>query len=249
MNEWDASTFAEHLGKKIYWGMFTGRSFSGKKTVAAALAHMINGKIINMAQLAEKLRGTMGTDEEPFEGEVPIHKVEEAILEIVSQDRAANKKYTYLFDSWLHKTTIEFINAMHQEFGLPTFSIHCDCSAKVVIDRHKKKNEIDGDLGEEAIAEIDESGKKAQATRAEVEQVFIDANIKHKLINISTDGSLETTLNGLKKQFSAKVIIVNHEKRLDVDTTCSNLAIKYNMLYLSVYQLIKQQITTNTHIG
>jgi hypothetical protein len=65
--------------------------------------------------------------------------------------------------------------------------------------------------------------------------VFIDANIKHKLINISTDGSLETTINGLKKHFSAKVIIVNHEKRLDVDTTCSNLAIKYNMLYLSVY--------------
>lgn len=49
MNEWDASTFAEHLGKKIYWGMFTGRSYSGKKTVAAALANIINGKIINMA--------------------------------------------------------------------------------------------------------------------------------------------------------------------------------------------------------
>lgn len=55
----------------------------------------------------------MGTEDEPYEGEVPITKVEEAILEIVSLDRAANKKYTYLFDSWLHKSTIEFINAMH----------------------------------------------------------------------------------------------------------------------------------------
>lgn len=113
MNEWDASTFAEHLGKKIYWGLFTGRSFSGKKTVAAELAKIINGKIINMAQIAEKLKSTMGSEDEPFEGEVPISKVEEAILEIISQDRSENKKFTYLFDSWLHKSTIEFINAMH----------------------------------------------------------------------------------------------------------------------------------------
>jgi len=32
-----------------------------------------------------------------------------------------------------------------------------------------------------------------------------------------------------------RVILVNHEKRLSVDTTCANLAIKYNMLYLSAY--------------
>jgi hypothetical protein len=39
--------------------------------------------------------------------------------------------------------------------------------------------------------------------------------------------------------YSAKVVIVNHEKRLQVDTASSNIAIKYNMLYLSVHQLIK----------
>jgi hypothetical protein len=55
----------------------------------------------------------MGTEEEPFEGEVPIEKVEEAILELVSKDRAANSKYTYLFDGWLHKSTMDFITAMH----------------------------------------------------------------------------------------------------------------------------------------
>lgn len=49
--------------------------------------------------------------------------------------------------------------------------------------------------------------------------------------------------------FSVKVILVNHEKRLEVDTPCSNLAIKYNMLYLSVYQLIKAHISQNTAIG
>ena len=45
------------------------------------------------------------------------------------------------------------------------------------------------------------------------------------------------------------MLVVNHEKRLDVDTACSNLAIKYNMIYLSVYQLIKQHITECTALG
>lgn len=42
---------------------------------------------------------------------------------------------------------------------------------------------------------------------------------------------------------------MNHGKRLDVDVVCSNLAIKYNMLYLSVYQLIKKEIECNTKMG
>ncbi len=73
--------------------------------------------------------------------------------------------------------------------------------------------------------------------------MFTEANIKSKLYALSTDVSFETTLNYLRSIFSAKVIIVNHEKRLDVDTALSNLAIKYNMLYLSVYQLIKAHVT------
>ena len=66
---------------------------------------------------------------------------------------------------------------------------------------------------------------------------------------LNTDGSLETTLANLRNTFSAKVIIVNHESRLDVDTACSNLAIKYHMLYLSVHQSIKHNILSKTAIG
>jgi hypothetical protein len=46
-----------------------------------------------------------------------------------------------------------------------------------------------------------------------------------------------------------RVILVNHEKRLGVDTTCANLAIKYNMLYLSAYQVIRQNIEDLTEWG
>lgn len=53
----------------------------------------------------------------------------------------------------------------------------------------------------------------------------------------------------VRSKFCAKVILVNHEKRIEVDTACSNLAIKYNMLYMSVYQLIKQEICAETELG
>lgn len=34
-----------------------------------------------------------------------------------------------------------------------------------------------------------------------------------------------------------------------MDTTCANLAIKYNMVYLSAYQIIKQHIEEKTDFG
>jgi hypothetical protein len=60
---------------------------------------------------------------------------------------------------------------------------------------------------------------------------------------------MEGAARQLRELFSARVILVNHEKRLDVDTVCANLAIKYNMLYISVYQLINQHINDKTELG
>jgi hypothetical protein len=68
-------------------------------------------------------------------------------------------------------------------------------------------------------------------------------------MTVSTDASLETTSNELRNKFSPKVILVNHEKRLGIDTTCANLAIKYNMIYISAYQIIKAHIEGKTDFG
>jgi hypothetical protein len=56
-----------------------------------------------------------------------------------------------------------------------------------------------------------------------------------RLIQQSTELSEDSLVPELKNHFEAKVILVNHEKRLSVDTACANLAIKYNFLYISVY--------------
>jgi len=78
---------------------------------------------------------------------------------------------------------------------------------------------------------------------------FIGFGKRVKLISLPTDCALESTLDKVSQIFQPKVVLVNHEKRLAVDTTCSNLAIKYNMIYLSVYQLIKQHIEANSALG
>lgn len=68
--------------------------------------------------------------------------------------------------------------------------------------------------------------------------------------SLNTDGtSDDTQVAALKKLLKPRVILVNHEKRLGVDTNCANLAIKFNMIYISVYQLIRQHIEGNTALG
>lgn len=66
---------------------------------------------------------------------------------------------------------------------------------------------------------------------------------------LSTGTSAETTTAALKALTQAKVVIVNHDPRLPVDVSCANLAIKYNMLYLSVHQIIKEHITKHSSFG
>jgi len=39
-----------------------------------------------MSDVAEEVKKTLGTEEEPFEGDVPISEVEKAILEKVQQN-------------------------------------------------------------------------------------------------------------------------------------------------------------------
>ena len=68
--------------------------------------------------------------------------------------------------------------------------------------------------------------------------------------SLKTDAtSEETQAQALKRLLKPRVLLVNHEKRLGVDTTCANLAIKYNMVYLSAYQVIRQHIEDGTAFG
>ena len=105
--------------------------------------------------------------------------------------------------------------------------------------RTAEKAEMDA-VGEEQAAEIKEAGEKDAASRENLLSLIEEANPgRVEVIALSTNNALETTKKDLGNLFAPKVILVNHEKRLGVDTTCANLAIKFNMIYISVYQILK----------
>ena len=57
----------------------------------------------------------MGTEEEPFEGDVPIEKVEEAVTSKISKTKGK-----IIFDGFVHADGLAFTKFLEQ-FGLPNF--------------------------------------------------------------------------------------------------------------------------------
>jgi len=127
--------------------------------------------------------------------------------------------------------------------------ITCTAAASEIEARYKEKNEIADELPEEEKNSLAEKGAQAVEDAARLRTCWSDVINRVKQIPLDTGVSKESLVADIRSQFSAKVILVNHEKRIGVDTACSNLAIKFNMLYMSVYQLIKNEICAETELG
>lgn len=209
---------------------------------------LMDSKLVNMKAMEEEIKKSMGTEEEPYEGDVPLEKVEAGVIEMVAADKNAGKKICYLFDTWIHKASADFFNFANKEFGLPSFVAHVTCDKKVTEERYKAMNGTE-EIAEDAQGELDDANKAADKNNAEVQAQYAAHKSKVRLITMNTDCSNEVLVENLRGNFAPKVILVNHEKALNVDTTCANLALKYNMLYLSAYQMIKDAICNDTPIG
>lgn len=123
-------------------------------------------------------------------------------------------------------------------------------ATKETIGERKKVKEEKEEIGEEDLAEIKKWQDDDEAYRNPViENYMKNFPGRCNVIQLKTDDSLETTYLKLKGLFSPKVILLNHEKRLGTHVTCCNLAIKYNFIYLSAYQIIKEHIENETEWG
>jgi len=78
---------------------------------------------------------------------------------------------------------------------------------------------------------------------------YIESNRTKLIVVDTTSASEEINGNILKDGLIPKVILINHEKRLPVDAICANIGIKYNFMYLSVYQLIKEHVDKGSSYG
>jgi len=152
MSEWDYSIFKEKLGDKVEFGIVVGRSLSGKSTVCEYLGNNFGWKVIDMKAIAEKIRPTLGTEDEPFEGDVPLAEVEKDIRKFIEENRRNHERVKFVFDGYTHKTVQEFMNFV-QEFGVPEFVLYLTADEKHIKERFCKKNEVD-DVPEEAVEEL-----------------------------------------------------------------------------------------------
>ena len=109
MREWSREEFADKLGANVKWYIIAGRALSGKSTIANNLVGMVQGKVLDMKDISEKCKARLGTEDEPFEGDVPDEEVEKDVLAIIDADRAAGAKFTYIFDGWSHKSATAFV--------------------------------------------------------------------------------------------------------------------------------------------
>jgi hypothetical protein len=141
------------------------------------------------------------------------------------------------------------MNFACEAFGPPSFWIPLSCSNETAGKRWGAKNDSE-DVPEEQAEELKNDQAAAEAQMTEINEFNASMGGDIKCIELGpTDCSQATTFADLKSKFSAKIILLNHDPRLQVDIPASNLAIKYNMLYLSVPQLIGENIKNNTKLG
>ena len=155
----------------------------------------------------------------------------------------ANKKARYVFDDWTHKDDEDFFKFICK-FGSPDYILNLCAEPSCIKARYlavKEKEEIGEEDTEALKADRENYKSKKQAITSRFENV--------NFITQVTDGSIEAVNREIDQKFQAKLILVNHEKKLPVDTVCSNLALKYNMLFISVYQLIRDHVKKNTEWG
>lgn len=233
MNCWDFAVFQEKLGNKVEYGVLLGQSFAGKSTLAAKMKADMDYCIIDMKAITEVVRESMKSEEgEPYEGDIPIESVEKEVASMINKSQAGDKK-KFLFDGFTHKTADDFVKFLDQ-FGMPSFVLKLNTGEKYLKERYCKKNEIE-EFPEDQL----EAFKEQQDVDVKAKEVFDGAYLAYPtrctMLELDTGSSLETTSKQLLTLFSPQVILINHEKRLAIDTVCSNLAIKYNMIYISAY--------------
>lgn len=103
MSTWNYTAFNELISDKVDFSIMLGKPLAGKTLLCKLLEKHLGFKPIDMKTLEEPVKKRLGTEEEPFEGEVPVEEVEKEIFSMFDRDQKAGKKYHYIFDNYTHK--------------------------------------------------------------------------------------------------------------------------------------------------
>ena len=142
MNEWSFQIFDEKLGNKVEYGMLVGKSMSGKSQTASLLAQGQGYTVIDMNKISEQVKAKLGTEEEPFEGDVPMPEVEKQITQTIAEVRANSQRAKFVFDGYSHPNEEDMLKFIDQ-FGCPEFVLFLTAEEKTIKERWMKKNEAE----------------------------------------------------------------------------------------------------------
>jgi adenylate kinase family enzyme len=159
VSEWDSQNWQEVFASvKVDWCLVTGSPLSGKTTVTKYLLKHIGSQravtVIDHKEHEAAIRASMATPEGPYEGEVPLSKIEDSIASLIQRDKKAGKRVLYVFDSFPgHKTAADFAKFTREKIRCPAdFIVSCQINQDgqgTLPQRFKKKLEVEADLSEE----------------------------------------------------------------------------------------------------
>lgn len=123
------------------------------------MAQNLDYTLIDFKAIRETVKKSKGTEEEPFEGDVPIEESEAAISKVVK-----GAKGKLVFDGMIHADGTQYV-AFLKQFGLPSFVLcltagkNPEEDQKEIQARWSKLNE-DAECGEEQVAALKEDAEK-----------------------------------------------------------------------------------------
>lgn len=88
---------------KVDWCLVTGQPLSGKTTVTTTLKKHLGASRVTVVDWREheaQVKATLDTPDAPFEGKVPLAKIEDSILALIKRDKKASRRVTYVFDGF-----------------------------------------------------------------------------------------------------------------------------------------------------
>jgi len=62
-----------------------------------------------MPAVAEEVRKRLSTEDEPFEGDVPIEEIEKDIQAMICSAKSSGKRANFVFDGYMHPKAADFI--------------------------------------------------------------------------------------------------------------------------------------------
>lgn len=147
-----------------------------------------------MGKISETVRGTLGSEEEPFEGDVPIADVEKEICSIIDTAQKSGNRCKFVFDGFTHDTDEGFLKFIEQ-FGCPEWALFLTADAGTINSRWLAKNDPEGtevpeDAQETIKADSVTNSARRQKLCVHFETFGERTSIKH--MNTTTLSSIES---------------------------------------------------------